>query len=176
MKLIVMALIFTLFTGCNQAGNVRKPDIDKLLTSTDVNNSIIVMDAYLGELCSYGDDMEKLNEYQQNFYYVQLLEAEVNNGGFDQYFYNSGGDHALETIRGLKAIGADKTAKLLQEAMNQFPNGEVPKYREIRISTLEKIRPESEKVFEKLDDAFYTYVDDLNTLNMEYIRNHKNHF
>ena len=39
---------------------------------------------------------------------IEALEAEVNNGGFDQYFYNSAGDNTAETIQALETIGATK--------------------------------------------------------------------
>ena len=39
---------------------------------------------------------------------VDELEAEINNGGFDQYFFNSAGDKAAEAINALEAIGANK--------------------------------------------------------------------
>jgi hypothetical protein len=39
---------------------------------------------------------------------VSNLEAEINNGGFDQYFFNSTGDRTAETIRALELIGAKK--------------------------------------------------------------------
>ena len=33
---------------------------------------------------------------------IQALEGEVNNGGFDQFFYNSAGDNTADTILALK--------------------------------------------------------------------------
>jgi hypothetical protein len=38
--------------------------------------------------------------------FIDDLEAEVNNGGFHQYFYNSAGDNTAEAIRALEEIGA----------------------------------------------------------------------
>ena len=34
------------------------------------------------------------------------LEMEVNNGGFDQYYWNAPGDHTLETVAALRELGA----------------------------------------------------------------------
>jgi hypothetical protein len=176
MKLVSKVLIFTLLIGCNQSQNQYKPDVDKLLTSADVNNSINVLDIYLGKLCSYGDNMDELNKYQRNFYLIQNLEREVNNGGFSQYFYNSSGEHANETITSLKAINADKTAQLLQHAIDQFPSGNVPKNRMERTKVLKTIEAKATPVFNTLDRQFYNYDDDLNTLNIEYIRKYKDQF
>jgi hypothetical protein len=50
---------------------------------------------------------------------VEGLEAEVNNGGFDQYFFKSAGDEAVAAIAALIAIGATKIAALLSYAFSQ---------------------------------------------------------
>ena len=38
------------------------------------------------------------------------VEAEVNNGGFSQFYINSAGDNALETPAALREIGAERIA------------------------------------------------------------------
>jgi hypothetical protein len=107
-------------------------NLDELLNSEDSNGSIIELDNFIGELCDYGDDFSKLTDQQKLFYLNQNLEREINNGGFNQYFCNSSGDNTHETIISLKAIGADKTAEILQRAIDQFPNKTVPKDRDER--------------------------------------------
>ena len=88
----------------------KTPNLENILSSDDTNGSIIDLDNIIGELCEYGDDYEKLTEPQLLFYLNQNLEREVNNGGFNQYFSNSSGDNAHETLLSLKAIGAEKNA------------------------------------------------------------------
>ena len=53
-------------------------------------NFVVEMDKYIAEKCEYGDSMETLNVEQRILYITQALEMEVNNGGFSQYFFNSG--------------------------------------------------------------------------------------
>jgi hypothetical protein len=152
------------------------PNLDTLLKSEDTNGSIIELDKFIGELCDYGDDFAKLTEHQKLFYLNQNLEREINNGGFNQYFCNSSGDTAHETILSLKAIGADKTADILQKAIDQFPNKAVPKDRDERTEIVEQIEEVADKVWRDLDQKFYEYEDDLNTLNIEYVKKHKDFF
>jgi hypothetical protein len=52
---------------------------------------------------------------------VGALEAEGNNGGFDQFFYNSAGDNTAETIRALETIGAVTVSDILKRAAAKFP-------------------------------------------------------
>ena len=87
-----MSIFNKLFRGSEKS--VKKFDLEKLLSSDDINNSIIELDNFIGELCSYVDNMNKLTEEQKQFYYNQCLEREVNNGGFHQYFFNSSGNFA----------------------------------------------------------------------------------
>jgi hypothetical protein len=95
---------------------------------------------------------------------VELLEGEINNGGFHQFFYNSTGDETAAMIRALKKIGALKTADIMTRAAAKFPRGMPPKDRFKRQDLLlEKVDPEI-KIFEKLNQEFYAYPDDLHGL------------
>ena len=154
----------------------RIDNLETLLSSDDTNGSIIELDNFIGDLCSYGDDMDSLTEPQKQFYYNQCLEREINNGGFNQYFINSSGDFAHQTIQSLTAIGATTTAYILQKAIDQFPDKKVPQDRSERIELVEQIEETANEAWEELDGKFFEYVDDLNTLNLNFIRQHKADF
>ena len=151
-------------------------NLDDLLSSDDQNGSIIELDNFIGELCSYGDDVDKLTEPQRLFYLNQNLEREINNGGFNQYFINSSGDFAHQTIQSLNAIGAKITADILQKAIDQFPDKQVPRDRDERIDAVEQIEQMANEVWDELDQKFYEYKDDLNSLNLNYIKKHPGDF
>ena len=153
----------------------KKPDIDSLLLN-DTDRLIIDLDTYLCELSEYGEALEKLSESQKIFYYNQELEREINNGGFNQYFYNSSGDCAHQTIISLRQINAIKTAAILQLAIDQFPNSIVPKDQSERWEILEKIEEKAEEVWEQLDKRFLEYEDNLYDLNIEFIKQHRSSF
>src|SRR5690554_784754 len=123
-----------------------------------------------------GESLDKLTEQQKIFFFNQNLEREINNGGFNQYFINSSGDNSHETILSLKSIGADKTATILQKAIEQFPDKAVPKDRDERIEVVEQIEEIADEIWSELDEKFYEYEDDLNSLNIEYIKKYKDFF
>ena len=154
----------------------RYKDLDQLLASDDKNGSIIDLDNFIGKICDYGDDYTKLTEPQKIFYYNQNLEREINNGGFNQFFCNSSGDNTHETILSLKTIGAEKTATILQKAIEQFPNKTVPKDRVIRTEIVEKIEEFANEIWNLLDEEFFNYEDDLNSLNLEFVKKNKSEF
>jgi Domain of unknown function (DUF4375) len=93
---------------------------------------------------------------------IGALEAEVNNGGFDQFFFNAG-NRTTETIEALRAIGATHTASIVQAAAARFPGGIPPTDRNNRQRILERVSPASD-AFEEQDDAFCDYKDDLSGL------------
>ena len=154
----------------------RINNLETLLSSDDTNESIIELDNFISELCSYGENMDKLTEPQKQFYYNQCLEREINNGGFNQYFINSSGDFAHQTIQSLIAIGANTTADILQKAINQFPDKKVPQDRDERIEIVEQIEETATEIWEELDEKVFDYEDDLNTLNLSFVRQHKSDF
>lgn len=99
---------------------------------------------------------------------VEDLEAEINNGGFDQFFFNSAGDKVSEAIIALKCIGAAHTAKIVESACAKFPGGMPPKERSERQELLLKVSPNSD-AFEGEDQAFYEYQDNLAGLVANYV-------
>ena len=150
--------------------------IDRLLSADDINKSIIELDNYICERCVWGEEIDKLNQQQKNFYYNQELEREINNGGFNQYFLNSSGNFAHQTIESLCLIKANKTAEILREAIGQFPVKTVPEGQSDRQEILEQIEENANEKWEDLEQKFFLYEDDLNSLNMEYIRENKEAF
>ncbi len=54
---------------------------------------------------------------QRVVYMIEILDAQVFNGGFDQYFTNGYGQFAKETIDALKLVKAVKRSEILQKAL-----------------------------------------------------------
>lgn len=102
-------------------------------------------------------------------YRIYELEAEVNNGGFDQFFRNSSGAHTPDTVIALEAIGARHTAKILRDAISAgYPTG-FPE----DSSEHEDALQDDEATFGRLnvlDDEFYKYEDNLPGLVNDYLK------
>lgn len=101
------------------------------------------------------------------------VEAEVNNGGFNQYFWNPAGQYADEAVAGFDAIGASAHAALMSRAI------EVEREVHERVQQL-KARGTLEAFSEsyqsnplnELDDQFYALKEDLSMLRIAFIRTH----
>ncbi len=126
--------------------------------------------------CNYGENISVLNPQERIIYIVQTLEEEVNGGGFDQYFYNSSGDFANESVAAFISIGAKKTAKICRKALKVF-GGSLPVDRAKRQELMdEKSTARTEAKLEKCDENFYEYQDNLERLCFEFISSNHNSF
>ena len=66
---------------------------------------------------AYRDTNYRPSTIDRRLLLVGELEADVNNGGFSQYLANKGARRARSAVAALKAIGARKTAAMLEQAM-----------------------------------------------------------
>lgn len=115
-----------------------------------------------------------LTEVERQIFGAYWLEAEVNNGGFDQYFFNSAGNHSEAALAGLRAMGATGAAALLERAMSVFPGGMPPADRFKRQEVMmDQIAASSEPVWEQCDREFFKLQEPFSELCIAYARRNK---
>lgn len=91
---------------------------------------------------------------------VKELDGEVKNGGFSQYYFNSGGDRWDVAEAALQAIGADQHRTLLQATVERFPDAHPSNDRDRRQQQLAKIVRQQEDPFHAQDDAWYKIANE----------------
>ena len=150
--------------------------MEHIWSLTDTNDFVIAMTEHLDNKTQCGNDMSVLSEAERIFYITQTLEMEVNNGGFSQFFYNSGGNFSNELVRAFTAIGANATAAICQKAVAAFGR-DIPVDRDEREEMLDELESEEiDEILEECDGAFYDYEDDLNELNYNFVMKNKESF
>ncbi|MCA0894960.1 DMP19 family protein [Microbulbifer agarilyticus] len=112
---------------------------------------------------------DSLSEKEQAIYTIWWLEAEVNNGGFHQYFSNSAGDHAVVALASLKNIGAVKTADLLENAIGVAFGETYPQSQRERQNQLGVDEEVKFSKLEELDSKFYEYPENFYKLLDSYV-------
>lgn len=115
---------------------------------------------------------------QQAIYIIWWLEAEVNNGGYNQFYYNSSGQFAALAPGALKLVGALKFADLMAKA-NQVYKEENEKITKHQDGTSEGFSKSYEgNPLDKFDNEFYDLYkkENLQEIQVVYIRNHKQDF
>lgn len=94
-----------------------------------------------------------LSDAIANVICVELLDWQVRNGGFHQYFFNSYGIGISGAIRGFEAMGLHQCVDIARNAPNQF-GADFPEDRNDRIERVGDI--DSERMnFDELDSAYY---------------------
>jgi hypothetical protein len=124
----------------------------------------------------FGENLYKLTEPQKTLYYLIIIDKEIYNGGFNQYFFNSGGDNAHEALNGFLEIGATKSAEIVKQAFDLWPNEIVPSDRFTRQDMLEDVEIYANDSWEKLDDEYWKDEDKLIEKLFQFILNNSSKF
>ncbi|HWT15383.1 MAG TPA: DMP19 family protein [Patescibacteria group bacterium] len=137
---------------------------------------------YLGELAEHPGarfwraPFDALSRPEQVFRCVWELESDVSGGGFEQYFANSGGDHAWFAGEALRDIGAKQLAAITAEAVALF-GAEAPDIeRPVRHGQIAHLERPVHDYWEALSEAFCEYPDDLTELLYAYVLAHRDAF
>lgn len=162
-----------IFGTNSEQGEVKVKSLDEILKLEDETDIVIEIGQKLWDKSKEDKDFESLNTIEKNILYIDMLEGQVNNGGFDQYFFNSSGEYAHETIIALKEIKAPLMADILNRAIKVFPELPIPKDSEQRREFMEDIPESISDTWDKLDDEFYKYPENLAGLVIEYIKANK---
>ena len=110
-----------------------------------------------------------LSETEQTVILIRSLQGEVSNGGFDQFYYNSSGDFAAETVVALERIGAKRIAAVVAESNRLFPTQPPPSERSVRIAELDGFTDEMTEAWDHLEREFYSDPDELDELLLAYL-------
>lgn len=116
-----------------------------------------------------GSNWDELSERDRVLVTIWGLEADVNNGGFHQYFSNSSGNQAHYAEAALRRIGADAMARIVSRATPIFGTSGVPRDRYLRQEVLEQVEDACEDLLEQLDTQFCACPDDLSELMKLYL-------
>ena len=149
------------------------PD-DQLEQTVYDNIAEIIGEDYENELFN----AKKLTKGQKAIFSTWAVEAEVNNGGFNQFYFNSSGQYADMAVDGFETVGATKHAELMREAnriyasikndLEKFDDGTVESFSESY----------KDNPLNNLDDKYYELGknESLWGLKVKYIREHPDQF
>ncbi len=70
-----------------------------------------------------GASLDGLDHRDRVFAAIWMLEAEVNNGGFSQWMFNSTGDAGEFVVTALREVGAEKLAGVCERFFALLPGG-----------------------------------------------------
>ena len=134
---------------------------------SDIENYLIGISDQLCPL-SWDGGFANLSKAEQVFVAVWELEAEINNGGFSQYYWNSAGDQGALVPDALETIGAPTMAGIVRRTNALFPNGPSAD-RDEREAFLSSAGSELDEQFDSLTDEFCAYPENLSTLLNDFV-------
>lgn len=153
-------------------------NINEILQLTDEIQIIETVGTKIYNKKEQSDDFTLLNDYERTFVYIDVFEAAMNEGGFNNFFSTEAGNFALEIKNAYKAINAPKTALLIEKALGLFPNKEYKYKLDERNKQLAKMDDKAFSGWEDLDELFFDeeQEEDIVSMIVEYIRKHKEKF
>lgn len=124
----------------------------------------------------YEHDLAPFTDAQRYILAVKWYEAEVCNGGHDQFLYNSTGIVWQDALCGFEMIGADRCAEILRNVIRKC-GGVIPFDREAREDMLDQLdADDDDDIFGADDTAFYDAEDTLESLILAYVTAHPDEF
>jgi hypothetical protein len=115
-----------------------------------------------------------LSAENQMYFAACLLEGEIYNGGFDQYFSNSSADYYAHAVRGLQEIGATACCRIVLAAKQSFFGAhDVPDTQASRWDHIRRMAPVREKELRELDRSFNKAAATARDLVAQYARKHR---
>ena len=116
--------------------------------------------------------IESLTQEERIVYAIGGMLTEVNNGGFNQFFFNSSGELAYDLVPALHAVGSIRFKEIAEKAVEIF--GSIPSLDEgSRYSHLEKITQNDElQLWDECDDDFYDCDEKIESMVIAYAETH----
>ena len=148
--------------------------MDKILKMPNGPEFLDALQHFLSD--KHNTRAREMSQCELGFLSVRELTEEVNNGGFDQYFFNSAGNYTSDALWCLRTIGAEETASILERAMAQVPGGTVPELRHERQAVMDTLPESVQDIWDALDQEFYRTEEPLDALLTAFVRSNEREF
>lgn len=147
---------------------------EKVINSKDIFKIIEPLwwgvSIYDGEK-QYQNDLEGFTDAQKYVFAIEWYLSEVNNGGHDQFYFNSTGIVWEDAMNGFEVIGLNENYEIIKESARRL-GGNPSKDRFTRQEQLEKFQPE----FDDLDDRLYESEQGIEENIQKYIKENISNF
>ncbi|HVM72932.1 MAG TPA: DMP19 family protein [Anaerolineales bacterium] len=153
-----------------------------LATIPDNNLEQAIVDYIGAKLIDYRNTLAYVSNMPSGFqiiYSTWILESEVNNGGFNQFFINPSGQFTEMALMSLKRLNATKHYALLEKAIaiHTQEKESYPLKKLYSRKTLKAfVTSYKYSSLDKCDKEFYKHGDGLSKLRVQYIRENPSDF
>lgn len=154
-------------------------DIDKndeIWQLGTINDIIIAMCGRMTRKSDYGENMSVLSEEERVFYVITDVYSQVTSMGFEHYFFDEAGRHAMEAAEALRTIGANKRAAIAEKAVEIVGGTLVENDKERANFIRYDLTDDMRNALTECDEEFKAIEDDINRMLFVYIREHHKKF
>ena len=167
--MMLLGLAASLASRPTDAGSqTTSPKMRTGSQGTQVDYVNRVYDVAVNKLMSQG--YAALSDTERTVYLVCVLDAQVDNGGFDQYFFNSSGDQAADAPAALDRIGALGASAIARRALAVFPGSAPSRDRRVRQKQRDALSADAQAKLHGLDREWYRNTEDLDALLAQYLQ------
>jgi uncharacterized protein DUF4375 len=137
------------------------------------------LDANIGFILLDKEERKGLASFTRGERFVYAIEGmvrEVNNGGWNQFFFNSPGALAFDLVPALEAVGSKKNLSIARRALEIFGKPASPSEHD-RSKQLAKVTRDGEdNPWDALEGEFYENPEDLEAMIIEFIARNQAEF
>ena len=173
LKTLALICLFALL-GCAREEKVQTADSFVGISDENLEQAVVdnIQSRMNSQFSNEEDIVRNLPAWQKAVYVTWILEAEVNNGGFNQFYYNSSGQFADLSEDAFKAMGAIKFAQLAHQANVVYNSikDDLAKYDDGTIESFSKSYKDNP--LNDLDTKFYALYKEepLSEIRIKYIK------
>ena len=166
----ILALFLFTLTSCRKTTPVAfteapPRELEQILAETDLYEFNYELHRYLHIKSKYGAELDRLSNPEYTVYLCDWVCDEVNADGFAFFFSNYGTDLSEEITAAYRAIGAEETARIYQDALDVLEEAEGSSGSLLSLLGDQK----TIEALSALDQEFCDYPDDLNVLIHNYV-------
>lgn len=123
--------------------------------------------------CNYKENLDILNHWERTLYTAIMLEIDVHNGGFEEYFCSQSADYYKDAVSSFEELGSYEAANICHRAISAL--GE-----ELPINRQERENYYNDMIEDSIDEILYNCEvelkeksDELTALYYDYIKNNE---
>ena len=147
--------------------------MEKILKMPDGSAFLDALEHFLSE--KHSTRAAEMSQPELGFLALRELSRHVRRSGFEGYFRTPSANYLSEALWCLRAIGAARSASLVEEAAAQFPCP-VPELTAERCAVMDTLPEECSAHWERLSEEFTRIGDSLNASLNAFVRKNEREF
>ena len=126
--------------------------------------------------CNFKDNLDVLNHWERNLYVAMILEIDVHNGGFEEYFCSQSADYYKEVVSSFEELRSYEAAHICHRAISALGE-KIPVNRQEREDYYNDIIEDSiDEILYNCEVELKEKSDELTALYYDYIKTNEAHF